>query len=131
MHVSRTVHLQMVMMLDAGFCARACPYHACSFAHILYGVQDVKCVAWHPSGEVLASASYDDTIRLWTSDGDEWTCAQTLGGGCDATRSAQYMRHSQAVTRVIDSPCVEAPCVASPAIWPTLPVVRRSQRRGA
>lgn len=43
-------------------------------------LQDVKCIAWHPSGEVLASASYDDTIRLWVNDGDEWSCAQTLGG---------------------------------------------------
>lgn len=71
-------------------------------------------MAWHPFGEVLASASYDDTIRLWTSDGDEWTCAQTLGGGCDATRSAQSRRHSQAFMRVLDSFCVQALCVASP-----------------
>lgn len=27
--------------------------------------QDVKTVAWHPSGEVLVSASYDDSIKLW------------------------------------------------------------------
>lgn len=65
-------------------------------------------MAWHPSGEVLASASYDDTIRLWTSDGDEWTCAQTLGGGCDATRSAQSRRHSRSVICVLDRPCVQA-----------------------
>lgn len=33
---------------------------------ILHGhKQDVKCVRWHPRLELLASASYDDTIRLW------------------------------------------------------------------
>lgn len=37
-------------------------------------------VAWHPRGELLASCSYDDTIKLWVNDGDEWVCAQTLGG---------------------------------------------------
>ncbi|KAG2422552.1 hypothetical protein HXX76_015932 [Chlamydomonas incerta] len=42
--------------------------------------QDVKVVTWHPSGELLVSAGYDDTIKLWTYDGDEWGCAQTLGG---------------------------------------------------
>nr|A8IZG4.1 RecName: Full=Probable cytosolic iron-sulfur protein assembly protein CIAO1 homolog [Chlamydomonas reinhardtii] len=42
--------------------------------------QDVKAVTWHPSGELLVSAGYDDTIKLWTYDGDEWGCAQTLGG---------------------------------------------------
>ena len=37
-------------------------------------------MTWHPSGELLASASYDNTIRLWVNDGDEWVCSQTLGG---------------------------------------------------
>ena len=43
-------------------------------------VQDVKMVAWHPDGDVLASASYDDTIKLWIESDDEWICAQTLVG---------------------------------------------------
>ncbi len=42
--------------------------------------QDVKTVCWHPGGELLVSAGYDDTIRLWTYDGDEWGCSQTMGG---------------------------------------------------
>ena len=42
--------------------------------------QDVKCVAWHPSRDVLASASYDDTVRLYTPIADDWQCAQTLEG---------------------------------------------------
>lgn len=42
--------------------------------------QDVKAVAWHPGGEILVSASYDDSIKLWAADGDEWSCAQTLAG---------------------------------------------------
>ena len=37
--------------------------------------QDVKMVAWHPTQNILASASYDDTIKLWMEDpdGGEWS----------------------------------------------------------
>lgn len=45
--------------------------------------QDVKAVAWHPEGEILVSCSYDDSIRLWMDDGDEWQCSQTLSGAED------------------------------------------------
>jgi len=57
---------------------------------------DVKAVAWCPeiknsgtgatlssrySSEVLASASYDDTIRIWREDNDgEWVCVAVLEG---------------------------------------------------
>ncbi|KAJ5248686.1 hypothetical protein N7468_000137 [Penicillium chermesinum] len=33
---------------------------------------DVKCVSWHPVEECLASGGYDDTIRLWREDLDDW-----------------------------------------------------------
>ncbi|KAL1838899.1 hypothetical protein VTJ49DRAFT_2090 [Mycothermus thermophilus] len=60
---------------------------------------DVKCVAWCPSrlpgaralaarrryysAECLASASYDNTVRIWredAADGGEWTCVAVLEG---------------------------------------------------
>lgn len=45
---------------------------------------DVKCVCWRTddgNGEVLASASYDDTIILWKEDGEgEWNAIATLEG---------------------------------------------------
>lgn len=60
-------------------------------------VGDVKAVAWCPepgrrdddprrnnrnySSDVLASASYDDTVRVWREDGDgEWVCVAALEG---------------------------------------------------
>jgi WD40 repeat protein len=43
--------------------------------------QDVKTVAWHPKEELLASASYDDTIKLYVDDpGEEWFAYTTLTG---------------------------------------------------
>lgn len=47
---------------------------------------DVKCVAWHPSQNfnLLASASYDDTIRLYRDDiDDDWSCVAVLSGHKD------------------------------------------------
>ncbi|KAI0106968.1 WD repeat protein [Nemania sp. FL0031] len=52
---------------------------------------DVKAVAWCPdtnrsgrgrySSDVLASASYDDTVRVWREDGEgEWVCVAVLEG---------------------------------------------------
>ena len=42
--------------------------------------QDVKSVAWHPRLDVLVSAGYDATVRVWTeeAEGLEWACAQVL-----------------------------------------------------
>ncbi|KAH7134833.1 WD40-repeat-containing domain protein [Dactylonectria estremocensis] len=53
---------------------------------------DVKAVAWCPDvpgrnarrrygADVLASASYDNTVRIWREDGDaEWVCVAVLEG---------------------------------------------------
>lgn len=45
---------------------------------------DVKSVAWRKddgNGEVLASSSYDDTIRFWRGDDEgEWSCVGVLEG---------------------------------------------------
>jgi WD40 repeat protein len=45
---------------------------------------DVKSVSWCPdnrNGELLASASYDDTVRLWREDSEgEWECVVVLRG---------------------------------------------------
>ncbi|XP_015753141.1 PREDICTED: probable cytosolic iron-sulfur protein assembly protein CIAO1 homolog [Acropora digitifera] len=42
--------------------------------------QDVKRVTWHPNKEILASCSYDDTIKFYKEDDDDWSCFDTLEG---------------------------------------------------
>jgi WD40 repeat protein len=61
----------------------------------LFARQDVKCVAWHPSRELLASCSYDDSIRLWVCDEGDWVCAAVLEGGLAHFRAAGTLTHSQ------------------------------------
>lgn len=64
--------------------------------------QDVKMVTWHPHEEVcrtsltqiLASGSYDDTIKLYVDDpSEDWFCYTTLSG------------HTSTVWSMAFSPC--------------------------
>ncbi len=65
---------------------------------------DVKCVAWcpdvagrsagsarHYSAEALASASYDNTVRIWREDGDgDWVCVAVLEGHAGIVWGVQW-----------------------------------------
>ena len=44
--------------------------------------QDVKFVQWHPTQNLLFSASYDNTIKCWKFDEsiDDWLCSFTMEG---------------------------------------------------
>ncbi|KZO92040.1 WD40 repeat-like protein [Calocera viscosa TUFC12733] len=56
--------------------------------------QDVKCIAWHPKEDILASSSYDDTIKLYHDDhDDEWYPFATLTD------------HASTVWSIAFSPC--------------------------
>ncbi|WFD29754.1 Cytosolic iron-sulfur protein assembly protein [Malassezia sp. CBS 17886] len=64
--------------------------------------QDVKTVAWHPHEEarrgrgpadsqLLASASYDDTIKLYVDDpSEDWFCYSTLRGHTSTVWSLSF-----------------------------------------
>ena len=64
---------------QGGRCAGA-HHTATRGPHCAHVLQDVKTVRWHPSSELLVSASYDDSIKVWVESDDEWICAQTLAG---------------------------------------------------
>ena len=40
----------------------------------------MKFVKWKPNSQILFSCSYDDTIRAWEQEDDDWICVQTLKG---------------------------------------------------
>ena len=55
---------------------------------------DIKSIAFGPSHsqfgegeEILISASYDNTIKVWAEEAGDWYCALTLGGDIDVPRS--------------------------------------------
>lgn len=61
---------------------------------LLMHSQDVKSVAWHPTHDILASCSYDDTIKLYMNDPmDDWYDFATLAA------------HTSTVWDVAWSPC--------------------------
>lgn len=53
---------------------------------------DVKSIAFGPSHnqwgegeEILVSASYDNTIKVWAEEAGDWYCAMTLGEDCSSS----------------------------------------------
>jgi WD40 repeat protein len=66
--------------------------------------QDVKQVRWHPNDLVLGSASYDDSIRLWTSDPmeDDWFATAALHGHDSTVWSLDFDLHGNYLISVSD-----------------------------
>lgn len=52
--------------------------------------QDVKSVLWHPTRELLVSCSYDDTMKVWQDDDDDWVCTETLCGHSSTVWDASF-----------------------------------------
>ncbi|KAF8870970.1 WD40-repeat-containing domain protein [Gymnopilus junonius] len=53
----------------------------------------VRSVAWSPSGQTLATGSFDSNIGIWEKDGedaDEWECVSTLEGHETECKSIEY-----------------------------------------
>ena len=54
------------------------PYLPDTASHVLQCLQGVSDVAWHPSGKHIATASDDNTIKLWVSSSGD--LLKTLSG---------------------------------------------------
>ena len=70
---------------------------------MLHGhTQDVKYVAWHPSRELLLSASYDDSVRIWACTGDDWECVGVLSGHANTVWSLAFSPSGDELATVSD-----------------------------
>lgn len=67
--------------------------------------QDVKCVKWHPSMMLFASASYDNTIKIFAADeDDEFNCVATLLGHTETAWRVEFIpKHNLLVSASSDS----------------------------
>lgn len=54
--------------------------------------KDVKHIVWHPNHDILASCSYDDTVKLFHHADDEWKCFQTLTGHSSTVWSVDFSK---------------------------------------
>lgn len=57
--------------------------------------KDVKQIVWHPHYNILVSCSYDDTVKLFHKDGDDWNCFQTLTTHSSTVWSADFSESGQ------------------------------------
>ena len=68
------------------------------------------CVAWNPTGSLLASCGSDKLIKIWAKEGDKWLCKSTLTD-----------THSRTVRSLGWSPCgnylASASFDATTAVW--------------
>lgn len=59
--------------------------------------QDVKCVKFHPTLDIFASGSYDDTIKLYRPDGDEWATFCTMEGHTSTVWSLEWSEDGKSI----------------------------------
>ena len=67
---------------------------------------DVKAVCFdHCSSlrddDLLASCSYDDTIKLWGDDGDDWSCRATLEGHASTVWDVRFAAARDGARRLV------------------------------
>lgn len=55
----------------------------------------MKFVKWRPNSQVLFSCGYDDAIKVWQNDEDDWICAQTLVSHASTVWSLDFSQDSR------------------------------------
>lgn len=57
--------------------------------------KDVKHIVWHPHHDILVSCSYDDSVKLFHKDVDDWKCFETLTAHTSTVWSADFSASGQ------------------------------------
>lgn len=68
--------------------------------------KDVKHIIWHPRYPILASCSYDDTVKLFHKNADDWTCFETLSVHTSTVWSADFSPNGQFLVTCSDDKTV-------------------------
>ena len=74
---------------------------------VLHGHEgDVKTVDFDTCSslsedDLLVSCSYDDTLRVWGDDGDDWSCRCTLEGHASTVWDASFCATSNGARRIV------------------------------
>ena len=74
---------------------------------VLHGHEgDVKTVDFDTCSslsedDLLVSCSYDDTLRVWGDDGDDWSCRSTLEGHASTVWDASFCATSNGARRIV------------------------------
>lgn len=92
--------------------------------------QDVKYLAWHPTDEILASASYDDTIKLYADDpDDDWYPFVTLKGHTSTIWSLAWSPCGDYLASSSDDKSIRIWTRLSENVWETVCVLEGVHER--
>lgn len=66
--------------------------------------QDVKKVVWHPNEDILASASYDNSIKMYREDksDSDWICFDTLNSHSSTVWSISFDKNGDRMASCSD-----------------------------
>uniref|UniRef100_A0A8C3UE56 Probable cytosolic iron-sulfur protein assembly protein CIAO1 n=1 Tax=Catharus ustulatus TaxID=91951 RepID=A0A8C3UE56_CATUS len=73
-----------------------------SHSHALLSPMSRLCHSCVPCPQLLASASYDDTVRLYREDDDDWVCCATLEGHTSTVWAVAWERSGQRLVSCSD-----------------------------
>ena len=62
----------------------------------------MKKIAWVPDNLVLASASYDNTIKFWAQKDDDWECIDTIAGHSSTVWCIDFTKDGKFLASVSD-----------------------------
>lgn len=62
----------------------------------------MKKVTWAPNTEVVCSCGYDDTVKLWIQEDEDWICHTTLTGHGSTVWFADFTSDGSLLATVSD-----------------------------
>ena len=62
----------------------------------------MKKVIWHPHLDVVASCSYDNRVKMYKEDDDDWICFATLSSHSSTVWSAAFDKTGDRIATVGD-----------------------------
>lgn len=65
--------------------------------------QDVKCVQFHPNQQQMLSCSYDNSMKVWREEADDWFCCSTITGHSSTVWDAVWTKSNDQIDEIVSA----------------------------